>query len=104
VQKFGGVKVLTKNLHDDALKPLGVEDAKFEVVSKTLDHSVELADSHVVRKPKGKMKVRTVKSKMNVKRTSRLYKATQHLYDLEDAHGPEKTLNVDFGLYQMEDY
>ena len=50
------------------------------------------------------MKVRMVKSKMPVKKTSRLDKATNHLYDLEDAHGPEKPLNIDFGLYQMEDY
>ena len=50
------------------------------------------------------MKVRMVKAKVTVKKTSRLDKATSHLYDLEDSHGPEKTLNIDFGLYQMEDY
>jgi hypothetical protein len=41
---------------------------------------------------------------VTVKRSSRLEKATQHLYDLEDAHEPEKPLNIDFGLYQMENY
>ena len=37
-------------------------------------------------------------------RKSRLDKATSHLYDLEDCHGPEKSLNIDLGLYQMEDF
>ena len=50
------------------------------------------------------MKVRTAKSKVPVKRTSRLEKVTSILYDLEEVHGPEKPLNIDFGLYQMEDY
>ncbi len=44
-----------------------------------------------------------VKAKVTAKK-SRLEKATSHLYDLEDSCGPEKTLNIDFGLYQMEDY
>jgi hypothetical protein len=45
-----------------------------------------------------------VKNKVPLKRTSRLEKATQCLYDLEEAHEPEKPLNIDLGLYQMEDY
>jgi hypothetical protein len=102
VQKSGGAKALTK--HEDALKPLGIEDLKIEVVPKTIDHSMVIGGGQIVRKPKNKMKVRMVKSKMPVKRISRLDKATNNLYDLEDAHGPEKPLNIDFGLYQMEDY
>jgi hypothetical protein len=43
------------------------------------------------------------KAKVTVKK-SRLEKATSHLYDLEDSTGPEKVLNIDLGLYQMEDY
>jgi hypothetical protein len=35
---------------------------------------------------------------------SNLEKTTSNIYDLEDCNGPEKTLNIDFGLYQMEDY
>lgn len=104
MQKFGGAKALTKHLHEDILKPLGIEDVKIEVVPKTIDHSMVIGGGQIVRKPKNKMKVRMVKSKMPVKKASRLDKATNHLYDLEDAHGPEKTLNIDFGLYQMEDY
>jgi hypothetical protein len=104
VQKFGGAKALTKHLHEDSLKPLGIDDVKVEIIPKTIDDSLVTSSGEIVRKSKNKMKVRTVKSKMPVKRTSRLYKATNHLYDLEDAHGPEKPLNIDFGLYQMEDY
>ncbi len=95
---------MTKHLHEDTLKPLGIDDVKIEVIPKIIDHSMVIGGEQIVRKPKNKMKVRMVKTKMPVKKTSRLEKATSHLYDLEDAHGPEKPLNIDFGLYQMEDY
>lgn len=62
-----------------------------------------LGASNVIRKSKDKVKVRLVKAKVTVKK-SRLEKATSHLYDLEDSSGPEKPLNVDLGLYQMENY
>jgi len=98
---------LTKHtsVHDEVLKnQLTIEDVKVEVVPKMIDDSMVMGGSHIVHKPKNKMRVRMVKSKVPVKRTSRLEKATQHLYDLEDVHEPERPLNVDFGLYQMEDY
>jgi hypothetical protein len=95
---------LTKHLPEDILKPLGIDELKIEIVPKQIDHSMVIGGSQIERKPKGKMKVRTVKSKMPAKRVSRLDKATASLYDLEDSHGPEKPLNIDFGLYQMEDY
>ena len=102
--KFGGEKALTKHLHDDALKnPLCIDDLKIEVVPKIINPTMVLAAPSVTRKPKGKMKVRMVKAKVTP-RKSRLEKATSHLYDLEDCSGPEKTLSIDFGLYQMEDY
>ena len=63
-----------------------------------------IGGSKIECKPKGKVKVRMVKSKMSVKKTSRLEKATANLYDLEDSHDPEKPLDIDFGLYQMENY
>jgi len=95
---------LTKHLHDDALKgPLGIDDVKMEVVPESINPTMVLASSNITRKPKGKMKVRMVKSKVT-SRKSRLEKATSNLYDLEDCSGPEKTLNIDFGLYQMEEY
>jgi len=96
---------LTKHVHDEALKyTLTVEDAKVEIVPKIIDNSMVISGIHVVRKPKGEMKVRMVKPKVTVKSSSRLEKATQHLYDLDEVHGPEKPLNIDFGLYQMENY
>lgn len=103
--KFGGAKALTKHLHDDALKcHLSVEDIKVEVVPKLIDNTLALGAANIDCKPKGKMKVnRMVKPKVTT-RKSRLEKATSHLYDLEDSTGPEKTLNIYFNLYQMEDY
>ncbi len=96
---------MTKHLNDEALKsPLGIDDVKIEVVvPKIINPVMVLAAPSITRKPKGKMKVRMVKTKMTP-RKSRLEKATSHLYDLEDCSGPEKILSIDFGLYQMEDY
>ncbi len=95
---------MTKHLNEDALKfQLSIEDVKVEVVPKIIDNTLVLGASNVMRKPKGKIKVRMVKAKVPVKK-NRLEKATSHLYDLEDSCGPEKVLNIDFGLFQMEDY
>ena len=95
---------MTKHVHEDALKlPLSLEDAKIEVTPKIIDNTMVLGAPSIMPKPKGKMKTRMVKAKVTVKKT-RLDRATSHLYDLEDTCGPEKPLNIDFGLYQMEDY
>ncbi len=102
--KFGGEKALTKNLHEDALKShLTALDPKIEVVPSLMTNNLAIGASNLISKPKNKMKTRMVKAKVTTKK-SRLEKATSHLYDLEDSCGPEKTLNIDFGLYQMEDY
>ena len=98
---------MTKHMHEDSLKAhLTIEDTKIEVMPKILDHSMIIGEAQVTRKPKSasKMKVRMVKAKAPIEKTSRLEKVTAHLYNLENACGPEKKLNVDFGLYQMEDY
>jgi hypothetical protein len=99
VLKFGGGKVLTKHVND----ALGVDDLKVEVVPQIIDNTIVIGAPQIARKPKGRVKVRVVKARMTAKR-SRLEKATGHLYDLEDNTGAEKPLNIDFGLYQMEDY
>jgi hypothetical protein len=101
VQKFGGAKGLTKNVNDELKCNLSVEDTK--VVPTIIDTPLIITQPHIVRKPKGKVKVRMVKPKLTAKK-SRLDRATSSLYDLEDSHGPEKALNIDLGLYQMEDY
>ena len=95
---------MTKHLHEDHLKlALSLEDTKIEVTPKIIDNTLVLGASAILPKSKEKMKVRMVKAKVTVKKT-RLDKATSHLYDLEDTCGPEKALNIDLGLYQMEDY
>ena len=107
--------MLTKNIHehDDLKCGLSIDDVKVEVEPARLDASLVIAAPHIVSKPKsGKVKARMVKAKVTPKKSkletvtkkSSLEKATSHLYDLEDSHGPEKCLNIDFGLYQMEDY
>ena len=94
-----------ETVNDEALKnPLMTDDLKIEVMPKMIDHSIALGSSQLVQKPKNKMKARTTKAKVPVKRTGRLGKTLQCLFDLEEGHEPEKTLNVDFGLYQMENY
>jgi hypothetical protein len=82
-----------------------LDDAKIEVVPQTLDNTMVLcgAHSHVTAEPEGKLTVQMVKPKMNTKKT-RLEKTTQHLYDLESGNEPEKVLNIDLDLYQMENY
>jgi hypothetical protein len=94
---------LTKHINDDLKCNLSIDDAKVEVAPQIIDNTMVIGASHVMNKPKGKMKVRVVKAKVPVKR-SRLEKATSHLYDLEDCTGPEKRLNIDLDLYQMEEY
>jgi hypothetical protein len=103
VLKCGGERVLTKHVHDDLKCNLTVEDAKVELAQvkpALIDNSLVIAAPSIVTQPK---KVRMVKAKVTPKK-SRLDKATSHLYDLEDCHGPEKSLNIDLGLYQMEDF
>ena len=70
---------MTKHLHEDALKPFSIDDLKVEIVPKTIDHSMVIGGSQIVRKPKGKAKVRMPKSKVPTKRASRLDKATSNL-------------------------
>jgi hypothetical protein len=96
-QKFGGEKALTKHLHDELKCQVSVEDAK--VLPQLIDNTSLVIGAPVI-KVKDK---RMVKAKMTPKKT-KLDRATSSLYDLEDSHGPEKTLNIDLGLYQMEDF
>jgi hypothetical protein len=104
VLKYGGAKALTKHLNEDYLKlHLSIEDPKIQITPKIIDSTLVLGASTILPKPKEKIKVRIVKPKVTVKK-SRLDKATSHLYDLENCNGPEKALNIDLGLYQMEDY
>ncbi|MGD6851490.1 MAG: hypothetical protein ACQCN6_05455 [Candidatus Bathyarchaeia archaeon] len=88
---------MTKHLHDELKCQISVEDAK--VMPQLIDNSSLVIGAPVI-KVKNK---RMVKAKVTPKK-SKLDRATSNLYDLEDSHGPEKTLNIDLGLYQMEDF
>ena len=54
------------------------------------EEQTKLQISHVVKK--------------TCPKKSRLARVTQRLYDLESCNEPEKPLNVELDLYQMEDY
>jgi hypothetical protein len=58
-----------------------IDDDKVEVSPQIIDNTMQIGATHVMHKPKGKMKVRMVKAKVPVKK-SRLEKVTSHLYDL----------------------
>ncbi len=95
---------MTKHVSDDLKCHLTLEDAEVEVKPEVIDNTLVIARPHVVHKPESsEIEVRIVKAKMTTKK-SNLEKATSHLYDLEGSHGPEKCIDIDLGLYQMEDY
>ena len=94
---------MTKHVHDELKCNLSVERVKVDVTPVApalLDNSLVIAATGIIAKPEN---ARMVKTKMTP-RKSRLDRVTRHLYDLEDSHGPEKSLNIDLGLYQMEDF
>lgn len=99
---------MTKHLPEDALKchlEANLDDAKITVVPQLVDNTLPLCPpTHVVplavvqpKKPKDR-----VKTKMTTK--TQLENATSQLYNLESGSRPEKCLNIDLDLYQMEDY
>jgi hypothetical protein len=99
VLRFGGVKALTKNLHDEVLKcSLTVEDQALKIPK--IKSGLFVDDCFV--EPKGKLKIEGDKQKMKAK--SSIDKVTGQLFNLECGSEPENTLNVDLGIYQMEDY
>jgi hypothetical protein len=108
VLKSGGERALTKPVHEELKCNLSIDAGKVEVAPASavspalIDNSMVIAAPGLSAKPKN-VKVRMDKPKVTAKK-SRLDKATSHLYDLEDTHGPEKCLNIDLGLYQMEDF
>jgi len=94
---------LTKHL-DELKCNLTPDDAKIEVTPTIIKTPIAITAPSITRKPKAtKTKTRMVKAKMTTKKST-IGNITSSLYDLEDHHGPEKTLNLDLDLYQMEDY
>jgi hypothetical protein len=104
VLRFGGEKALTKQVNDDALKcSLGVDDVKIVVSPKTVDHSIIIGTPKTLYQPKDKLKNELIEARATAKE-DRLDKTASKIYDLEDNIGPEKPLNINFNLHQMEDY
>jgi hypothetical protein len=94
---------LTKHVHDELKIHMHLDDAKVEVAPQIIDNTVMLRKPHVMGEHQAEVNARMVKAKVTVKK-SRLERATNHLYDLEDNCTAEKTLNIDLDLYQMEDF
>ena len=92
---------------EEALKcPLGLDEAGKvgEGVNKLLENNALVIRSAQVNLVQDtKLKIPLGKARKSVKK-SRLGKATEKLYNLESCGPLEKPLNVDLGLYQMEDY
>ena len=100
--------MLTKHVTpEEALKcSLGLDEAgKVGAgVNKLLENNVLVIGSMQANLvEESKLAIPLVKARKTVKK-SRLGKITEKLYDLESCALPEKPLNVDLGLYQMEDY
>ncbi len=95
---------LTKHIHDEALKnPLAIEDIKVEVIPKILDNSLAIAGARIIPEPAAELNSRTVKPKVTAKKT-KLGRALSQLYNLEASNKPDKLLNLDLDLYQMENF
>lgn len=94
---------MTKHVHDEALKcPLNIDNVKVEVVPKILDNSLAIAGGRIIPEPT-ELSARTVKPKVTAKKT-KLGKALSQLYNLEVGNKPDKLLNLDLDLYQMENF
>ncbi len=87
-----------------------LDDAKIEVTPQLVDNTLHLCapGAHMLDeeieasvKPK-KLNADVVKTKMTTK--TLLEQATSQLYNLETGSRPEKCLNIDLDLYQMEEY
>jgi hypothetical protein len=85
---------------------LSVEDARRVGldVTKLVEENVAALCSHqVYAEQEPKLKVAHVRKKSYPRRT-RLSRVTQRLYNLESGNEPEKPLNIELDLYQMETY
>jgi hypothetical protein len=108
VLKCGGGKALTKQSSDEtALKchvTIGETNKMVEGTTKMLDNNaLVICCAHVDPEQEGKPKRALVKTRMNLLRI-RLGRIMRRLYDLESDSKPEKPLNIDLDLYQMENY
>jgi hypothetical protein len=84
--------------------PLEEANKIIENAAKMMDNNaLVICGAHVDPEQEGKPKRALVKTRMNLLR-SRLGRIMRRLYDLESDSKPEKPLNIDLDLYQMENY
>ena len=79
------------------------EGAKVSVTDAIVTNALAIYGSYVEPLPEGKPKRALVKNRV-VSLRSRLGKIMRRLHDLETEGEPEKKLNVDLDLYQMENF
>ena len=99
---------MTKQASDEAAVKCHVA---LEGASKIVENTAKMMDitalvvcgAQMRPEREGKPKLAIVKIGMNLLR-SRLGRIMRRLYDLESSGEPEKPLNVDLDVYQMENY
>jgi hypothetical protein len=107
VLRFGGGRVLTKQLSDETALRFHVtleegNKANPSVTEAIVNNALVIHGSGVRPEREGKRRRALCKAKVSLK--SRLGRIMRGLYDLESGNEPEKPLNVDFDLYQMENF
>jgi hypothetical protein len=108
VLKCGGGKALTRQVSDETAVRFHVTLEEGNKVSPVVTEAI-VKDALMIRSPTaraeqdGKRRRSAVKAKASMLR-SRLGRIMRGLYDLESGNEPEKPLNVDFDLYQMENF
>jgi len=106
VLKCGGGKALTKQASDETALRCHATLEELNKVSPSVTEAVVknalvICGAHVDPEQEGKRKRAVVKTRVSLLR-SRLGRIMRRLYDLEAGNEPEKPLNIDLDLYQME--
>jgi hypothetical protein len=108
VLRCGGGRALTKQLSDETALRFHVtleerNKVSPSVTEATVNDALAIHSSSVRPEHEGKRRRALGKAKVSLLK-SRLGRIMRGLYDLESDNEPEKPLNVDFGLYQMENF
>lgn len=84
---------------------LSVEDAKMEMVVRDLlnDNVAVLRNDQLDTEQEPKLQIARVAKRTHPRR-NKLGRITRRLYNLESENEPEKQLNIELNLYQMETY
>ena len=106
--KYGGGRALTKQVPDETALRCNVTLEEGNKVSPLVTEAIVknalvLCGSHIDPEHEGKQKRAPVKTSSRLL-SRRLVRVMQRLYDLESGNDPEKLLNIDLDLYQMENF